>query len=87
LSADHRNYRTEFNVAIREQLAAIERLMHVFNDHAEHCDGQFDALSGRITELQENDAELKRLIIEQGSLIVEQGSEIRALRARLDDHR
>jgi hypothetical protein len=40
--------------------------------------GRLDTLDARLAELRENDAELKRLIVEQGA-------EIRALRARLDE--
>lgn len=70
MSTNGRNYREEFNAAIRDQLRAIERAMAVYNDHADH-------LEQRLDELQENDAELKRLILEQGV-------ELRALRQRLE---
>lgn len=70
MSANGRNYRAEFNAAMRDQLKAIERAMAVYNDHADH-------LEQRLDELQENDAELKRLILEQGA-------ELRALRERLE---
>lgn len=65
-----RDFRREFNNAIRAQLQAIERTLQIFNAHADHLDTQ-------LADLRENDAELKRLILEQGA-------EIRALRERLD---
>jgi len=86
-----RNFRAEFNQALRDQLAAIERQMAIFNDHADHLEGKISGLDVRIAELQENDAELKRLILEQGetmraqgATIREQSAELRALRERLD---
>lgn len=68
---DMSRYREEFNQSIRDQLKAIERTMTLFNEMVETVDDRF-------RELQENDAELKRLIIEQGTAI-------RELRARLDE--
>jgi hypothetical protein len=70
---DTGNFRNAFNTAIRDQLMAIERTMNTFNEF-------FETVDARIRELQENDAELKRLILEQGT-------EIKALRDRLDGGR
>lgn len=84
MNGNSRNYRAEFSQAVRDQLAAIERAMNVFNDHADHADDQFAALETRIAELRENDAELKQLILTQGAELRAQGAELRALRERLE---
>ena len=70
-------YREQFNTAIRDQLHAIERAMTLVND-------AFDRVDARLTDLQENDAELKRLILEQGAELRAQGAELQALRDRLN---
>lgn len=72
------DYRAEFNQAVRDQLAAMERAIDAFNGFAEHMDGKLDTLDTRLRELQENDVELKKLVMEQGA-------DLRALRARLEN--
>jgi hypothetical protein len=66
-------YRDQFGHAIQDQLRAIDQSVQVFNT--------------LLRTLEENDAELKRLILEQGQQLREQGQQIRELLEQLDELR
>jgi hypothetical protein len=74
---DMSRFREDFHASLRDQLRAIEQTMTVFNALIDQADQRFH-------ELQENDAELKRLILEQGEQLRAQGEQLRALQRRLE---
>ena len=74
-----------FTEAALAMLTAYGGVQDVFGDLLRSVDGHFAALHQSIADVHESNEELKKLIMEQGAQLREQGTEIRALRADLNN--